>query len=134
MYNVHFDQLTRYFKAEPNVIAVWVFGSAQTGNIRPGSDLDLALLFKITPHYEELARIRADLQERLGFDEIDLLVLNDTHSPITRFEAVSGRAVFCRDLGKRAGFVSLTAREYEEAMAFLARGMRAYAEGEALRR
>jgi hypothetical protein len=51
-------------------------------------------LFDTPPDYEELAGMRAYLQERLGLDEIDLLALNTTHSPITRFEAVSGRAVF----------------------------------------
>jgi hypothetical protein len=53
---------------------------------------------------------------RLAFDEIDLVALNDA-SPILRFEAVSDRPVNVTDLERRAAFVSLTAREYEDEMA-----------------
>ncbi len=60
-------------------------------------------------------------------DEIDLLVLNDA-APIACFEAISGRAVFCRDRFRRAEFVSLRAREYEDEMGVLRRGMKYYRE------
>ena len=56
------------------------------------------------------------LQDALGLDEVDLVVLNDAN-PILRFEAVSGRRLFTRDLLALAEFVSLTAREYEDEMA-----------------
>lgn len=44
------------------------------------------------------------------------MILNDAN-PILRFEAVSGRMLFCRDIQRMADFVSLTAREYEDEMA-----------------
>jgi hypothetical protein len=55
-------------------------------------------------------------------DNIDLVVLNAA-APILRFEAVSGRLLFCRDATQRAAFVSLTAREYEESMAMVQRAL-----------
>jgi hypothetical protein len=69
-----------------------------------------------------LLRLIAELETALAFANIDLVPLNKA-DPILRFEAISGRAIFCRDLGRRAEFVSLTAREYEEAMAFFAWGL-----------
>jgi hypothetical protein len=51
-------------------------------------------------------------------DNIDLVVLNAA-APILRFEAVSGRLLFCRNATQRAAFVALTAREYEESMAMV---------------
>lgn len=42
--------------------------------------------------------------------------LNEAN-PILRFEAVSGKRLFCRDLSALAEFVSLAAREYEDEMA-----------------
>ena len=110
------------------MVASWVFGSAQSGEIRPGSDLDVAVLFKARPDLDTLADLRADLQEALCFEEVDLVVLNGAH-PILRFEAVSGRRIYCRNPERTAGFVSLTAREYEDAMALLARGLRYGVEG-----
>ena len=60
--------------------------------------------------------LRAALQNALNYDDIDLVVLNGA-SPILRFEAICGRAVYTADLAARAAFVSLTAREYEDEMA-----------------
>jgi hypothetical protein len=74
------------------------------------------------PDLSELTDLRASLQDALQFDEIDLVVLNNA-SPITRFEAVSGQLLYGRDRSQTAGFVSLTAREYEDTIAFARRGL-----------
>ena len=42
---------------------------------------------------------------------------------IVRFEAISGQSLFCRDLARRAEFASLTARKYEDEMAFWQRAL-----------
>ncbi len=99
-----------------NVVAAWIFGSAQGGTVRPGGDIDVGVLFYRKPLLDELADLRACLQNALLFDDIDLLVLNDA-SPILRFEAVSGYPVYVTDTERRATFASLTAREYEDEMA-----------------
>ncbi|MFO7537776.1 MAG: nucleotidyltransferase domain-containing protein [Chloroflexota bacterium] len=105
-----------------NVLAAWLFGSAQTGTVRSGGDIDIAVWFAHFPDLAELTELRAGLQDALQFDEIDLVVLNNA-SPITRFEAVSGQLLYGRDRSQIAGFVSLTAREYEDAIAFARRGL-----------
>ena len=119
---VNWEALKRTLEQTPQVMAAWVFGSAQEGCVRPGSDLDIGVLFSRSPTLDTLATLRADLQEALQIAEIDLVTLNRA-SPITRFEAASGRPIFCRDRARRAEFVSLAAREYEDAMAFLRQGM-----------
>lgn len=124
MRNINFNATDAVWKAFPDIVAVWVFGSAQNGRILPNSDLDIAVLFKSSPNIDKLADLRAALQDALKIDEIDLLVLNAVDS-ITGFEAVSGRTLFCRDPGRKAEFVSGIARQYEDDMAFLARGLRA---------
>lgn len=119
---VNWVALKRTLEQTPQVVAAWVFGSAQEGCVRSGSDLDVGVLFRRPPTLDVLATLRADLQEALQIEDIDLVTLNRA-SPITRFEAVSGRAIFCRDRARRAEFVSLAAREYEDALAFLRWGM-----------
>ena len=89
--------------------------------MRPNSDIDIGVYFASKPTLEELVDLRADLTEALHFEEVDLVHLNDAH-PLLRFEAVSGRRLFVRDLEVVAGFVSLTAREAEDANALLQRG------------
>ena len=122
---IDLNHLAAVFEPFANVIAAWVFGSAQKGNVRAGGDIDIAVLFYSKPSLEDRTALRAQLQLALKFDEIDLLVLNGA-SPITRFEAISGCAVYCRDLSARAEFASLTAREYEDSIAFIQSGLEIY--------
>ncbi|MBM4144525.1 MAG: nucleotidyltransferase domain-containing protein [Lentisphaerae bacterium] len=110
--------------AGADVLGVWVFGSASQGEIRAGADFDIGVLFGRRPKLDELAEIRARLQEALAFEEIDLTVL-DVASPILRFEAMRGRRVLCADKARCAEFASLTAREYEDEMALSQRWLHA---------
>jgi predicted nucleotidyltransferase len=122
MSGVDWQPAKKVFENNPNVIAAWAFGSAKEGEIRPGSDLDLSVLFDKSPSLNERAELLIQLQRALNFDDVDLVVLNGA-SPITRFEAVSGRLIFSRDASRQAEFVSLTAREYEDEMALLYWGL-----------
>ncbi len=108
--------------AFPDLVAAWVFGSAQDGGVRSGGDVDVGVLWRGRPSLDDLATLRMAIQDALQIDAIDLVVLNDA-SPILRFEAISGRPVFCRDAGQRAIFASLTAREYEDEMAMAMRAL-----------
>jgi predicted nucleotidyltransferase len=108
--------------ATPTVIAAWVFGSAQGGEVGEGSDVDIGLLMESKPSFDEQLELWVSLQKAIRVAELDLVVLNEAN-PILRFEAISGRAIFCRDVGRRAEFASLTAREYEDSMALWQRGL-----------
>lgn len=123
MRSVDWRALEQVLGAAPSVVAAWVFGSAQNGQIRAGGDLDIGVLFDSKPAFDQLLDLVGNLQRALQFDDIDLVPLNEAN-PILRFEAISGRAVFCSDAGRRAEFASLTAREYEDEMALLERWVR----------
>lgn len=122
MYRIDWEALEQALADRTNVIAAWVFGSGKEGQVGPQSDLDIGVFFAQQPSLDDLAHLRATLQQALQFDDIDLVTLNNA-SPITRFEAVSGRLVHCQNPEEMAGFVSLTAREYEDSMALLHRGL-----------
>jgi len=111
-------------ESNPNVIAAWVFGSGQNGQIRAGGDLDIGVLYEHRPDLDELFKLQSALEDAYQFDAIDLVTLNQA-SPILRFEAISGRNIFKRDIVRFAEFFALTAREYEYAMALFQRGMAA---------
>lgn len=123
MSSVDWPRLEQVLAAAPKVVAAWVFGSAQSGQIKPGSDVDVGVLFESKPSLAELLELTGELQQIVPFAEVDLVPLNEAN-PILRFEAISGRAVFCRDAGRRAEFASLTAREYEDEMAMIERWVR----------
>ena len=123
MSSVDWQPVRQVFENTLQVIAAWVFGSAQEGEIRPEGDLDIAVLFDSKPSLDERLELLIQLQRAFNFEDIDLVVLNGA-SPITRFEAVSGRLIYSRDAGQQAEFVSLTAREYEDEMALLLWGLK----------
>lgn len=106
----------------PRLVAAWVFGSARDGFIRPGGDVDVGVLWQGRPSLDDLAALRMAVQDALQMDAVDLVVLNNA-SLVLRFEAISGRPIFCRDAGQRAVFASLTAREYEDEMALARRAL-----------
>jgi predicted nucleotidyltransferase len=122
MFSVDFKTLQDVLEPIERVVAACVFGSAQNTTILDGSDLDIGVLFSSVPSLEERIQLREQLQRSLNFEDIDLVVLNEA-SPITKFEAICGRVILVKDYSWWAQFVSLTAREYEDEMVFLRKGL-----------
>jgi predicted nucleotidyltransferase len=113
---INWQDTIAVWEAWPDVVAVWAFGSAQGGEIQLGSDVDVAVLGERPLSLDDRLQILDQLQAQLQFADIDLIVLNEANV-ILRFEAVSGKLLFCRDEQQMAAFVSLAAREYEDEMA-----------------
>lgn len=105
---------------DPRIVGAWLFGSARDGEVRPGGDLDIGVLFDGNPGLDALAECRGRLQRAAGFEEVDLVPLH-TASPLVRFEALCGRRLVCADENRCAEFASLTAREHEDEMAMCMR-------------
>ena len=120
---IDWKDLQNVWETTTDIVAVWAFGSAQEGELRPGSDVDIGVLMARPPSFDDQLDLLGRLQDALRLDEVDLVVLNDA-SAVLRFEAVSGRRLFCRDLPALAEFQSLTAREYEDEMAQYEQAMR----------
>jgi len=118
MQNIDWKKLQNIWQHHPKVIAVWVFGSAQDGFVRTGSDVDFGVLFYEKPILDDLADLRAELQETLQLEDIDVVPLNDA-SPILCFEALCGRCLYSADDVRRVEFTSFASREYEDEMAML---------------
>ncbi|HHZ20766.1 MAG TPA: nucleotidyltransferase domain-containing protein [Firmicutes bacterium] len=69
-------KLKDFFSKDEKVLAVYVFGSTIEGYAHPGSDLDLAILFKDTISlYDELT-YQSRLSELINFEQVDILNLN----------------------------------------------------------
>lgn len=113
------------WESDSSIIAAWAFGSARDGELRPGSDADVGVLLARRPTFDEQLDLLGRLQDALHLDEVDLVILNDANVYL-RFEAVSGKRLFVRDLSATAGFVSLTAREYEDEYDQWQRALRLY--------
>jgi len=122
---INWSATEQVWQSTPKIIAAWAFGSAQDGIARAGGDIDIGILVKSPMTFDEQLNLSGQLQSALQFEKIDLVILNEAN-PMLRFEAVSGRRLFCRDASKMAEFVSLTTREYEDEMAQWRHALRNY--------
>ncbi len=100
----------------PEVLFAYIFGSAQTGTIRPGGDVDLAVWIRDTSLKMDLIPALVGLVETYTEGaECDLVFLNDAGDQLA-FEVLSGRRLFVRPeaMDLQSGFYSQTCREYED--------------------
>lgn len=98
--------LQRYFAAQPDVVAAYLFGSQATGKARPGSDVDTAVLLSEEDgliRLERRLRMIDEVSELCG-READVIVLNDA-PPLLQHQVLRhGRLLFERDRSARVEF------------------------------
>ena len=93
-----FQPLINLLAADPRIAAVYLLGSAVSGNMRPDSDIDLALLPERgcrlgSTDLLELASRLAMLAGR----PVDLGLLSSKNLVYAREALMTGRRLFCRD-------------------------------------
>jgi predicted nucleotidyltransferase len=91
----------------------YLFGSCASGTARPGSDLDVAILFDHLPAPASLDRLTEDL-EAATERRVDLVVLNFAPPLLAREVIARGRLVKCRHDDERVSFVTRTTARYQD--------------------
>lgn len=85
--------LRSYFKAHPQIIKVWVYGSRAMGRETPGSDVDLAIVTEADCDIS--GKVKADLEELPTpylFDVVDYQRI--THLPLREHIDRVGKILF----------------------------------------
>jgi len=100
-------RVQEYVSDQPNLVAVYLFGSIASGLDHAQSDVDVAILLSESPDrsaaLELQLRMMADLEDICG-RQVDLVVLN-TASPLLCFQVFKhGRLLAERDCTARALF------------------------------
>ena len=100
----------------PEVSFALLHGSAKEGNVKAGSDIDLALYINAKPSLGLYKEVMEQVDSLAPKTNCDIGILNDAEA-VYRFEALKGNLLFARDQEKYLHFFSLTCREYESQMA-----------------
>lgn len=103
-------------RACPEALFALLHGSARTGVVQPGSDLDIALLLKGKPTLLLYQRVWDAVAQLAPQVACDLGILNGA-DPIYCFEALRGRLLFARRRQAYLTFFSNTCRAYERQIA-----------------
>ena len=117
MNDIPLPQIKEMLSANKDVAFAYIFGSAAGGiNVKQGSDLDMAVYFYRDPDVDQVFRFIKGIEDGIGEDILDLVVLNGCEDFILRNEVLKGILVFCRDIDLHASFFSWTLRMYEDQM------------------
>jgi predicted nucleotidyltransferase len=101
----------------PDIPFAYLFGSAQNGVVRPGSDIDVAVYYK-GAGLSDRFKVGEQVEQAIGrITEIDIVMLHRA-DPILAFEALKGKLLFVRDecMDEYADFYVRTWRDYEDDM------------------
>lgn len=99
----------------PDVLFMYLFGSAATGTLTPRSDVDLAVFVApgVDAHATQLAVARA-ASSQLGTDAIDVVLLNTAPISVSGRVLGSRRVLLDREPFARHRYESATARLFQD--------------------
>jgi uncharacterized protein len=117
-------KLAGVFKQNKAINALYLFGSFAAGNVKPLSDVDIAVLLKngvpASKYWDYKINLFSQASAVLGTDEIDLVLLNEA-PPELRYNVLKdGKALFCcnelerREFQEKAVFDYLDTRHLRE--------------------
>lgn len=102
----------RVLSQHPEVAAAWLFGSAARDELRPDSDIDVALVLArrsdtAAQHHRALGRLAAEVEQVAGGRLVDLVVLDPIRDPMFCHRVLSeGILVHDSDRERRFDFES----------------------------
>jgi hypothetical protein len=82
-----------YFGGNADILLVFLFGSAASGKMTNGSDIDIGILFEQSPDVYSVQKLANELNGVLKRD-IDIAVLNSA-SPILKMQILKKGALVC---------------------------------------
>jgi predicted nucleotidyltransferase len=107
----------------PEVLFAYLFGSAVSGTIRTGGDIDVAVWIDDMAHRMDLIpEIIGLVESQTNGVDCDLIFLNNAGAHLA-FEVLQGTVLFIREEArdKHALFYSRVCREYEDNLVFISK-------------
>jgi predicted nucleotidyltransferase len=105
------DQLVTWAQTEPDILAVYLYGSYAESRANALSDIDVALLAREGLTKEQLWQLEKSASAKWP-ESVDLRVLNLAPLPFRYQVTARGRRLWASDVGRIADWESLTWRLY----------------------
>lgn len=107
------ERLLERARHDPDVLAVFQFGSSARGEAGPGSDIDISLMLMPRSPADRLSLSRKRLEYAQNFD-LDITVFQDLPIFIRRRVLKEGRVLFVRDQDLLYEAAFRTAQAFED--------------------
>jgi len=112
----YFGKLAKVLEKDPDIIAVYVFGSYTTGNIGPLSDVDIAVLIdqkiSASSYFDKRLDLFAKVSGILQTDELDIVILNEAPLILAHRIFKFGKLLFSKDDLQRIRFQASAVDKY----------------------
>lgn len=109
-------ELSEVWTADPEIAALYLFGSRAGAHPGPRSDVDMAVVLQEglddTTRWRKRLALAADACQRLGTDAVDLVVLEDTPSVLGHRVLAQGVLLSERDPRRRTCVAERILRQY----------------------
>ena len=110
------DALVRAWSGDPDLAAIYIFGSRAGATAGPRSDVDLAVALRegldADARWRKRLALLADAYRRLGTDAVDLVVLEDAPAPLGHRVLKRGRLLSDMEPRRRAAVAERILRQY----------------------
>lgn len=110
------SRLTEIFKKQPEINALYLFGSYARDKLKPLSDIDIAVLLnrgaRDTNYWDIKLKFLNKAIAILGTDEIDFVVLNEAPYELRYNILKEGKILFCRKEKERREFQEKAVWDY----------------------
>jgi predicted nucleotidyltransferase len=110
------QEMVDLVSADQDVIALYVFGGLAKKQLKPLSDLDIAVILcgrlRVTERFEKHLQLLSILNRLFRTDEIDLVMLNDASSRFAHSILRDGKLLFCRDVNILINFAEYVRKSY----------------------
>lgn len=118
--------LIEIFKKQPEVNALYLFGSYARDNLKPLSDIDIAAFLKKGVSKADYWDLRLEFMNKaaaiLGTDEIDFVILNEAPFELGYNILKEGKILFCRNEKERRKFQEKVVLDYLDTQALREEG------------
>ena len=108
--------LVQTVSKDPDIVALYAFGSLAKDALKPLSDLDFAVLLYDRLDNKQRFRKHLDLiglfNSHFQTDEIDLILLNEAPPRFSFYITGTGAVLFCRDRSVLVDFIEKTRKHY----------------------
>jgi predicted nucleotidyltransferase len=109
-------EMVDLLSADPDVIALYAFGGLAKGQLKPLSDLDIAVMVSNmltnTERFEKQLQLLNTLNRLFQTDEIDLVLLNVAPTRFAHSILKDGKLLFCRDFKVLVNFSEYVRKMY----------------------